>query len=130
MKEVILESCIKWKKEIISSHEAMYDISNTLFPKKVVSTSYLKKLIAFIYEIEEEELTGNSRKEETMIPKTLFRALLFEKYNSPSVVASKAGVKTHGAIINSINAHKRLTEWNKSYRNIYNSINTLLTEVI
>jgi len=129
MKDIVLEECIKWKKGEIQAAEAMDNITQAIFPREFTNATYLRKLVAFIYDLDPDKLLGESRKSEVMIPKILYRTLLFERYDSYTTVASKAGLDSHATVMNSVKRHNEMLETNVAYKRIYDSINTLLTEV-
>ena len=130
MKEDLINICINWRREEIDSNEAMDKISSIIIPNSEPSNAYLRKLIALIYDLNEADLLIYNKSDKYIIPKTVYRKLLFDKYESKSMVASKAGVKSHVTISNSLRLHEELIESNMSYKKVFNSINTLLTEII
>lgn len=130
MKEDLINICINWRKEEIDSNEAMDKISSIIIPNSEPSNAYLRKLIALIYDLNEADLLIYNKSDKYIVPKIVYRKLLFDKYESKSMVASKAGVKSHGTISNSLRLHEELIESNMSYKKVFNSINTLLTEII
>ena len=129
MKEIILEICIKREKGKIGDTEAMDQIVSVVIPKKPIKTHQLKRLIAFLYDIEEEELIGGNREERIVIPKILFRTILFESNPCYTEVGILSGVKQYGTIKNSLRRHNDLLATDPKYKSIYQAINTLLTNI-
>ncbi len=130
MRDEILLLCINYLKSRESPEEVLNKICEILLPKtRDVPNKFLRELVGFIFDISPDILVeSEGRHQKHMLAKILYRTLLFEKYGRLTIVAKKCNVLSHATIKNSLNSHKNLLTTNVRYRNIYNSINTILTE--
>lgn len=126
MKYEIVNIASQYKEGNITATEAMNDITGILFPGIYKDDVYIKRLVAFMWDIETSSLNMNTAKTPFIYAKTMYTKLLKEKHECSNVKLGHMTNTIPETVRSRIVAHDRHMEGFPEYKKIYNIIQRVL----
>jgi hypothetical protein len=124
MKYEVVNITQQYREGNIDAVEAMNTIKAIIFPEIQQEDKYIKRIIAFMFDVTEEDITGTSRKEIHVKPKAMYTYFLSKKYE-PGFLSKKLSIG-YNAVTNRLNVHKGYVISDKEYKKIFNIISKVI----
>ncbi len=124
MKYEVVNIVQQYKDGNIDAIEAMNTITPIIFPDITSDDKYIKRLIAFMFDVEEAEIDSSLRHERIVKPKAMYTYFLSKKY-TPGQLNSKLAIQ-YNAINNRLKVHESYLLSNQEYKKIFNIIKRVI----
>lgn len=117
----------QYKDGNIDSKEAMNSIASYIFPESQHDDVYIKRLVAFMWNIDISLITGpGAPKYPDMYAKTMYTKLLHSKHKVTSERLGEMIRVNHNTVRARIIAHDKYMFGDPEYKKIFNIINKIL----
>lgn len=127
MKHEIINIVTQYRDGDINSTEAMNSIVRIIFPEIYKDDIYIKKLIAFMWDVEYNKLTGSPDKTTPYVyARIMYTWILKEKYKITSIELGRLLQVKPNAVRSRFIAHTKHMTGFPEYKKIYNLVSKVL----
>ena len=122
MKYEVVNIAQQYKEGNIDATEAMNTIVGIMFPDIYKDDEYIKKLVAFMWNVDPSIINNNSRTHPGIYAKIMYTKILMDKYKTSSTKLAEILRIRAGTIRARLLAHNKYMFGFIEYKKIYNLI--------
>ena len=127
MKYEVVNIAQQYKDGNIDATEAMNTIVSYIFPEITEDVTYIRRLVAFMWDIETEDLlTSAGRTQRLVDARTMFIRIIKKKYKYTSIRVGEIAKVKPGTVRHRLLKHDLYMENSPEYKKIYNIISKIL----
>lgn len=140
MRTSVINAILQYQAGNITAKEGMSMVTSSFFPfnidlepeyNKLRAIPHIKKLICFLYNVEEDVListkTGRATSENIQ-PKVIYRAIIWEIHNKKNLVkaCTVLGNIHHGSLLHSLKNHRAFMDTDEEYAETFKILKKII----
>lgn len=127
MNHEILDIAQQYKLGKVNAFNAMNTIVDLMLPKEDKDDLYVKKLVAFVLDVDESELgKASTKRAKEFMANCMFTKLILNKYGNNETAVGKLFEVNRSTINYRHKEHKKMYEINKEYTRLFDKITRTL----